>query len=125
MTLKFNKTYALLTIILLTVEVLIAMYLKSGFIRYTVGDFLVVILLYCFFKSFLNSNAITLAIAVLAVAYLIELSQLFNVLKWFRLENNYLAKLIMGSTFQVSDLVAYSLGMLSFLIIDLKFITHE
>lgn len=125
MILKPNiKYFAIFTLLLIT-EIAIALFLKTGFIRYTFGDFLVVILMYSFFKSFINIKSITLALAVLGIAFLIEFLQLVNMLSWINLQNNHLARLIFGSTFQISDLIAYTLGMLTFLIIDIKFIAHE
>ncbi len=118
MTLKFNKTYSIIALTIFVIEVLIATYLKYGFIRHTFGDYLVVILLYCFFKSFINTTPIIVAIPVLIFAYIIELLQLINILEMLNLNNNHLAKLILGSTFQVSDLVAYSLGIITVLIIE-------
>ncbi len=125
MMLKFNKTYTILTLVLLLVEVLIAIYLKTGFIRHTVGDFLVVILIYCFFKSFFHINAIKLAIAVFLFALCIELLQLLNILSLLNMEKNKVAILLLGSTFHLTDLLAYGLGLLFFLMIDLKFISNE
>lgn len=122
---SINRTYLLLTIFLFLIEVLIAIFLKTGFIRHTVGDFLVVILIYCFFKSFFKVNSIKLAIAVFLFALCIELLQLLNILSLFGLNNNKVAILLLGSTFHLSDVVAYFLGTVSFLIIDLKFISNE
>lgn len=122
---SINRTYLLLTIFLFLIEVLIAIFLKTGFIRHTVGDFLVVILIYCFFKSFFKVNSIKLAIAVFLFALCIELLQLLNILSLFGLDNNKVAILLLGSTFHLSDVVAYFLGTVSFLIIDLKFISNE
>lgn len=122
---RINRTYLLLTIFLFLIEVLIAIFLKTGFIRHTVGDFLVVILIYCFFKSFFNINSTKLAIAVFLFALCIELLQLLNILSLLGLENNKIAILLLGSTFHFSDLAAYFLGMVSFLIIDLMFISNE
>lgn len=119
---KPNKTYLIITILLFAIEVLIVMFLKTGFIRHTVGDFLVVILIYCFFKSLFEINTITLAISVLLFSFLIEFLQLANILKLLNLENNHLAKLILGSTFHISDLIAYTLGILKVIIIEHK--TH-
>jgi len=36
------------------------------------------------------------------------------------LENNHLAKLILGSTFHISGLVAYTLGIMTVLIMEYK-----
>jgi hypothetical protein len=120
MTLKFNKTYTLLFIVLLAIEILIAKFLTTGFIRYTFGDFLAVICLYCFFRSFVVIDTLKISITVLIIAYLIEFLQLINVLSFFNLQNNHLVKIILGSTFNISDLVAYTLGIITVLIIEYK-----
>ncbi|GAA4238255.1 hypothetical protein GCM10022291_28030 [Postechiella marina] len=118
MHLKLNKPYLIITISLLITEVLIATYLKTGFIRHTFGDFLATILVYASFKSFFKINAIKLGVAVLLIAFTIEFAQLINVLKILNLENNYLIKTILGSTFQISDLVAYTLGLITVIILE-------
>ncbi|UKM64657.1 DUF2809 domain-containing protein [Flavobacteriaceae bacterium GSB9] len=120
MKLKVHAHYVFITLLLFTIEILIAMYLKTGFIRHTFGDFLAVILIYTFFKSFLKINSIKLALATLLFAYSIEFLQMINVLKILGLEDNIAAKLILGSTFQFTDLIAYSLGILCVLIIEFK-----
>ncbi|WP_423856428.1 DUF2809 domain-containing protein [Yeosuana marina] len=125
MKLRFNKTYVIITVVLFITEALIAIYLKQGFIRHTFGDFLVVILIYCFFKSFIPNNHFKIAMLVLAFAFLIEFLQLVNILEMFNLQNNHLVKLILGSTFQISDLVAYTLGILTVIIFELKLINEN
>lgn len=120
MKLKLNKIYLAITIFLFITEVLIAMYLKSGFIRHTFGDYLVVILIYTFVKSFVNVNPFKLVLAVWVFSFFIEFLQLFDVLSILGLYQNHLAKLIFGTTFQISDLVAYTLGILTILFIEFK-----
>ncbi|WP_346882839.1 DUF2809 domain-containing protein [uncultured Algibacter sp.] len=115
---KLNKTYLTLTILLLSIEISIAVFLKSGFIRHTFGDYLSVILLYCFFKSFIANNHYKIAIYTLIVAYVIEFLQLINILEILNLQDYKLINIIMGNTFHISDLVAYSLGTISVLIIE-------
>ncbi|WP_083253409.1 DUF2809 domain-containing protein [Flavivirga aquatica] len=92
MTFKFNKTYLILTITLFITEVLIALYLTSGFIRYTVGDFLVVILLYCFFKSFILENYLKIALSVLLFSFFVEFMQLINILNILNIQDNQLLR---------------------------------
>lgn len=118
MILNLNKTYLIFTILLFSIEILIAAYLKTGFIRYTFGDFLSVILLYCFFRSFLKVKPVKLAVFVLAIAFFIEFMQLLNILEWLQLEQNEILKIILGSTFNTLDLVAYTLGIATVLIIE-------
>ncbi|PNQ73763.1 DUF2809 domain-containing protein [Hanstruepera neustonica] len=118
MKLHFKKSYFIYFIVLFITEVLIAIYLKSGFIRHTFGDVLVVILIYCFVKSFIDIRPIPLALSVLLFAFIIEFLQLFNFLEFLGLQHNNMAALILGSTFQVSDLVAYSTGSMLILIFE-------
>ena len=120
MLLKLNKTYLTITILLFIIEVLIAVFLKSGFIRHTFGDYLATILLYCFIKSFIKIDSFKLAIFVLAFAFSVEFLQLTNILEVLNLQNNHLAKLVFGTTFHVSDLVAYTLGIITVLIIETR-----
>ncbi len=121
MKLKFNNTYFAITIVLLTIEVLIAVYLKTGFIRHTFGDFLCVILLYSFFKSFIVGHHFKIAISVLMIAFTIEFLQHTNYLETFNLQDNYLVKVILGSTFHITDLVAYTVGIITVIIFEYKF----
>ena len=125
MKLQFNKNYLIPFILLFIVEVLIAIFLKDGFIRHTFGDYLAVILLYCMFKSFIKTKPFYLAIVVLIIAFGIEFLQLTNFLEIFNLENNNLAKTILGSTFSISDLIAYTLGFISIIIFEFKTQAHE
>jgi len=120
MILEFNKIYFLAAIILFIIEALIATFLKDGFIRHTFGDYLVVILLYCVFKSFIKAKSFYIAILVLGIAFIIEFLQLANLLEYLNLQNNTLAKLVLGSTFQISDLIAYTLGIISILVFEYK-----
>lgn len=117
---KFSKTYFILFIILFIIEVCIAYFLKTGFIRHTVGDFLVVIMLYCLLKSFLSIKPMQLGLIVLIIAFIVEFMQLTSFLEWFNLQDNNMAKIIFGSTFHVSDLIAYTLGIITTLIIENK-----
>ena len=88
--------------------------------RSTFGDFLVVILVYCFVKSFANSKPKYVAIGVLVFAFCVEFLQLSNLLKFLHLQENTVAKTILGSTFQISDLIAYTLGIITILIAEYK-----
>jgi hypothetical protein len=120
MSFQFNKSYLIYSIILFIIEAWIAIIFKSGFIRHTFGDYLVVILLYCFIKSFINAKPIHIAIVVLIIAFGIEFLQLTNLLETLNLQNSTIAKLVLGSTFHVSDLIAYMLGVVTVLIIESK-----
>jgi len=110
---------------LLIIETSIAIFISEGFIRSTFGDFLVVILVYCFVKSFLNKKSLPVAIGVLLFTFLIEFLQLFDILNLLRIENNKIVKTILGSSFHISDLIAYTLGTISILMVEYMFLRHE
>lgn len=125
MKLTFNKNYFMTFVILFLIEVAIAVFFKEGFIRHTFGDFLVVILLYCFFKSFLRGTVWPIAIATLCIAYSIEFLQLTDFLKYLGLEHNKWAALIFGNSFSVQDLIAYTLGVVVTLWIEKVFLSDS
>lgn len=111
MKLRFNYIYFILTILIFITEVLIAIYLHDGFIRPYVGDFLVVILIYCFVRSFLQAPVIPVALAVLAFSYLVEIMQYFNLVKLIGLEHSRIANIVIGNYFTWTDILSYTLGI--------------
>lgn len=121
MKLELNKNYLLLAHALFLVELAIAFIIKTGFIRYTFGDYLVVILLYAIFRGCTNLSVWTSVMVVLLIAYGIEFLQLTPVLTYFNLQNSFTAKLILGSTFHMSDIAAYTLGINTVLLIELYY----
>jgi len=118
MYLQFNKNYLVLAHSLFLVELAIAFIVKTGFIRYTIGDYLCVILLYAIIRGCTNLKIWVSALVVLLIAYLVEFLQLTPFLTYFNLEDSFTAKLIFGSTFHVTDLLAYTLGILTVLAIE-------
>jgi hypothetical protein len=122
---SFSKKYFLLTSLLLAIEIFIAAYMHDPFIRPYFGDFLVVILLYCFAKSFINISVWKAAIGVLLFAYLIEMMQYFQLAKLLGLQNSKLARIIIGSSFGWEDILAYTLGIIAVLLLERKKITYR
>lgn len=125
MKLIFNMNYFLWFLLLFATETAIALFLKTGFIRHTFGDYLVVILLYCLLKSFWKARPITVGIIVLVIAYVIEFLQLFNFLEHINLSHSMTAKIIFGNTFLISDLFAYTLGISTILLIEHQLKIHR
>ena len=118
MKLQFNKYYLVLAHSVFLMEIAIAFIIKTGFVRYTIGDYLVVIMLYAIIRGCTNLKVWVSALVVLLIAYAIELLQLIHVLTYFNLQHSKTAKLIFGSTFQLGDLVAYTLGIITVLIFE-------
>lgn len=120
MKLHFNKTYFFCFIGLFLIETAIALFITNTFIRSTFGDVLVVMLMYCFIKSFINIKPFPIAIGVLMFAFTLEFLQLFKLTEILNPYNNSIIKVILGNTFQIFDLLAYSFGTLAILIIEYK-----
>lgn len=115
---QFNKNYLVLAHSLFLIELAIAFIIKTGFIRYTFGDYLVVILLYAIIRGCTNLSVWASSVVVLLIAYTVEFLQLTSFLTYINLDDSPTAKLIFGSTFHVTDLLAYALGLLTVLIAE-------
>jgi uncharacterized membrane protein len=107
----FNKNYFIVTFILFIIELLIAFYLHDKIIRPYIGDLLVVILIYTFVKSFLKIGVNKLAFYVLIFAFVIEWLQYINFITLIGLQNNQLAKIVFGNSFEWIDIAAYIGGI--------------
>lgn len=116
--LTFNKKYFFVAVFLFIVEVLIALYVKDAIIRPYVGDFLVVILLYCMVRSVFDAPVMKVAIGVLLFAYLIEWLQFMNIISWLGLQDNRTANIIIGNRFEWIDMLAYTLGVICVVLVE-------
>lgn len=109
---KFNLNYFAITVLLFFTEIFIAMFVHDTFIRPYFGDFLVVLLIYCFLRSFLELTVTQTAILVLLFSFGIEFLQYLNIIKKLNLENSEIASIILGSSFSWIDILAYTLGII-------------
>ena len=116
--LTFNKNYFGFTILLFFIEVFIALYINDSFIRPYLGDVLVVILIYCFLKSFLKLPVLIVAIFVLAFSFTIEFLQFLNIVEKLGLEESKIATTVIGTSFSWVDLLTYIIGIIIVLIIE-------
>lgn len=108
---RFDKRYFALAVLLFIIEVYIAMYVRDSFIRPYVGDFLVVLLLYCLLRSFIKVSMRPAALGVLAFAFILETLQYFRIDKLLGLPHSSVAAIVIGSAFAWEDLLAYTLGI--------------
>ena len=123
--LTFNKKFFILAIFLFVIEVLIALYVRDNFVRPYLGDYLVVMLIYCTVRSFINAPVINIAIGVLLFSYLVELLQYFRLVDRLGLEDNIVAKTVIGYGFEWKDILAYTLGILTILFLERKALRDE
>ncbi len=116
--LQFNPKYFAITVLLFLLEIAIALFVHDNFIRPYFGDFLVVMLLYCFLKSFLNVSVWVAAGLVLVFSFAIEIAQYFNAVEKLGLQHYKIAKVVLGNSFAWMDLLAYVLGILTVISIE-------
>ncbi|MES2428776.1 MAG: DUF2809 domain-containing protein [Bacteroidota bacterium] len=114
----FNKRYFIATVLLFLTEVFIGWCVHDTIIRPYGGDFLVVILIYCFVKSFFNTPVIATTFYTLVFAYLVEISQYFHLVNLLGWEHNTTARIVMGVGFSFIDLLAYTLGVALILLLE-------
>lgn len=123
--LTFNLRYLALSILLFLSEWSIEKYAHDDFIRPYFGDFLVVILLYCLIRSFLNLATLSVCLFVLALSFSIEFAQYLNLVKALGLEDAYWAKILLGNSFSVIDLLAYFLGISLVYILEISLFKNK
>lgn len=109
--LTFNKNYFGLTLLIFCVEVLIALYIHDSFVRPYLGDVLVVILIYCFVKSFVKLPVLTAATSVLLFAFIVEFLQYLDIVNKLHLEKSKLARIVIGTSSSWIDLLTYVVGI--------------
>jgi hypothetical protein len=107
----FNKGYFFSALILFLIEVFIASFVHDRIVRPYIGDLLVVILIYCFCKSFFNIPVRIAALSVLLFAYFIEILQYMNFIDYIGLQQSRLANIILGNSFEWIDMIAYTAGI--------------
>jgi hypothetical protein len=123
--LTFNKNYFGLAILIFSIEILIALYVNDNFIRPYLGDVLVVILIYCFLKSFLKLPVLTSAIFVLVFAFVIEFLQFLNIVEMLGIEKSNIAKTVIGTSFSWIDLLTYIGGVVIVLVVEKYWLKKE
>lgn len=107
---KINYKYASIFVILLIVEICIALFIHDNTIRPFVGDVLVVCVIYFFIRSFTSKRIRFLATYVFLFACLIEVGQYFNLVSVLHMESFKVARIIIGSTFDLNDIFCYFIG---------------
>jgi len=121
---QFNFKYFLAFCLLLIIEICIALFINDTLIRPFIGDILVVILIYCFARVFIKNNYLKVIIAVLLFAYLVEIIQATSFIDWIGLSDHKIAKIILGTTFDWKDILAYTIGGILILIFEKYYSRH-
>lgn len=115
---KINFKYLKAFIIVFFIEVFIALFIHDRIIRPYIGDILVIVLLYTLVKSFCKREIKLLPVYLFVFAAFVEVMQIFNIVKVLGLENNKVLSIIIGSTFDIKDILCYLAGSIILLIWD-------
>jgi hypothetical protein len=120
MTYTVNKTYLFWAVLLLILELGIGFFVHDAWIRPYLGDFLVVILLYCIVSSFLIARKELILLGVLLFSYFVEMLQYFNFVAVMGLQDIAMARILIGTYFSWMDMLMYSLGVLLVYLIEMR-----
>jgi len=121
----FNKSYFGFTILFFLIEVLIALFVHDSFIRPYLGDVLVVILIYCFLKSFLKLPVLTAAVYVLIFSFVIEFLQFLNIVEKLSLQKSKIARTVFGTSFSWIDILTYIIGIVIVIAVEKYWLNKE
>lgn len=123
-TLRFNWHYFLAFVLLFALEVVIALYVHDSFVRPYLGDTIVVWLIYAFILSFFAWSKSKVALGVLLFAFLVEGLQAMHFIELIGLQDNAIARVVIGTSFAWEDIWAYIGGYLVIIII-IRFMPSE
>jgi hypothetical protein len=109
---------------ILAVEVCIALFVRDAFIRPYFGDFLATILVYVAIRGFTSLSVRNSLIISLVISYSVKTLQAVNVLDFTGFNSNEAVSVIMVSSFDWGDMLAYTIAGLSILLFENK-INHS
>ena len=115
---RLHRGYALAAMALFGIEVCIALFVRDSFVRPVLGDVLAVMLVYCAVLAVFDLPRTAAAILAFAVGTIVEVLQYLDALTLLGLQDNALARVVLGTTFSWGDLVAYAVGALVALVAD-------
>ena len=104
--------YIVATCMLLFIEILIGMFVHDNFIRPYIGDVLVVCVIYTFIRVFIPEKVRLLPLWIFIFALSVELLQLINIVDILGIKKGSLLAIIIGSTFDLKDVICYGVGCL-------------
>ena len=109
---KRRLPYLIATVLLLVVEIFIGVFVHDNFVRPYIGDVLVTVLL-CTFGQMIFLKCRFMPIVVFLFSAVVELCQLIELDRILGIEGSVLG-IVVGSTFDVADIVCYAVGCIVF-----------
>lgn len=118
---RFNTRYLSAAAALTAIEIYIGVKMHDDFVRPYVGDYLVVILLYCLLRGLSRVPIRPAAISVLLFSYGVETGQYFHIADRLGFTQPSLMRTLIGTFFTWNDILCYTLGILSVLGVEKMF----
>lgn len=112
--------YLLLFLAVLFAEVLIALFVHDRLIRPYIGDVLVVVVIYCFIRILIPEGFAILPVIVFIFAAAVEVLQYFHLVERLGFADNPFMRILIGSVFDVKDIVCYGAGCIILGVIEWK-----
>ncbi len=97
-------------LLFLTIEILIALFVHDQFVRPYIGDVLVVVVLYFLVRVLLPEGYIWLPAFLFVCATGVEFLQYLNLVELLGLSGNRFMRILLGSVFDMKDIVCYGVG---------------
>lgn len=114
---NIKTKYLLISCILLLTETIIAIFVNDQFFRTIFGDYLASILVFYLLATFLRMKLNKIALLALVISYTIEFLQYIHILEVLHLDKIKLLKILLGNSFSWTDMLAYTLGILTVVLI--------
>lgn len=108
---KLNVKYLIAFILIFAIEFVIAVYVHDNIIRPSVGDILVIILMYCFIRVFITKEIKHLPLYLFIFAVAVEISQYFHMADLLHIHNRII-RILMGTSFDIKDILCYFCGFI-------------
>lgn len=107
---KKRINYAIVFLVLMVLEVIIALFVHDSFIRPYIGDILVVIVLYAGVRVFIPDSYKLLPLYIFIFATMVEFLQYFKLVELLGLENNMVLRVLIGTVYDIKDILCYGVG---------------
>lgn len=111
---KKRLIYLSVTILILIIEVMIALFVHDKFVRPYIGDVLVTILICAFLRIFISKGVKPLPLYVFIFALGVEVLQYLRIVELLGFSDNRFLSILIGSVFDVKDVVCYGVGCVLF-----------
>ena len=111
---KKRLIYLIVTILILIIEVMIALFVHDKFVRPYIGDVLVTILICSFLRIFIPKGVKPLPLYVFIFALGVEVLQYLRIAELLGFSDNRFLSILIGSVFDVKDVVCYGVGCVLF-----------